>query len=337
MAATANPTTALTLLDWAKRLDPDGSVSVIVEMLSQTNEILQDMVWLEGNLPTGHRTTVRTGLPAVTWRMLNYGVVPTKSVTAQVDEACGMLEAYSEVDKDLASLNANLGAFRLSEAKAFLEAMNQEQARALFYGDTTTDPKIYGGLSPRFSTMVTATAASGANVIDGGSIAGQTDNTSVWLIVWGDQTVHGIFPKGSQAGLQHEDLGIDTVYDSQTIPGRYQAYRDHFQWKCGLSVRDWRYVVRICNIDVSNLKAESSQTDLIKAMILAIGKLPSTGMGKAAFYMNRAVYSMLQIQALNKSAAVLAIVPATNQFEVQFFGIPIRKCDQITITETRVV
>ena len=87
-------TAALTLLDWAKRLDPTGKVARVVEMLEQTNEILQDMLWMEGNLPTGHRTTVRTGLPSVAWRLLNGGVTPSKSTTAQIDEQCGMLEAY---------------------------------------------------------------------------------------------------------------------------------------------------------------------------------------------------------------------------------------------------
>jgi hypothetical protein len=92
----------LSLADWAKRLDPDGKVPTIVELLSQSNEVLLDMQWREGNLPTGHRTTVRTGLPAVAWRLLNQGVTPSKSTTAQIDEQCGMLEAWSEVDKDLA-------------------------------------------------------------------------------------------------------------------------------------------------------------------------------------------------------------------------------------------
>jgi hypothetical protein len=52
---------------------------MIIEMLSQTNEIMIDMLVIEGNLPTGHKSTVRTGLPTATWRLLNYGIVPTKS------------------------------------------------------------------------------------------------------------------------------------------------------------------------------------------------------------------------------------------------------------------
>jgi hypothetical protein len=93
---------ALTLTDWAKRRDPDDRVASIIELLNQSNEVLQDMLWVEGNLPTGHRTTVRTGLPAVAWRKLNYGVPQSKSTTVQVDDACGMLEAFGQVDKDRA-------------------------------------------------------------------------------------------------------------------------------------------------------------------------------------------------------------------------------------------
>ena len=104
----------LTLADWAKRLDPDGKVPTIVEMLSQTNEILTDALWKEGNLPTGERTVIRTGLPSVYWRLLNQGVAPSKSLTKQIDEQCGMLESWSEVDKDLAELNGNVGNFNLA-------------------------------------------------------------------------------------------------------------------------------------------------------------------------------------------------------------------------------
>jgi len=323
-------TNALTLADWAKRLDPDGKVADIVELLGQTNDILTDMLWIEGNLPTGHRTTVRTGLPAVAWRLLNYGVPPTKSTTAQVDDACGILEAYSEVDKDLALLNGNVGAFRLSEARSFIEGMNQEMASKLIYGNTAADPKVPLGLAPRYNLL---SAGNGGNIIDAGGTG--SDNTSVWLVTWGDQTVHGIFPKGSKAGLMHEDLGEDTVIDADG--GRFQALRDHFQWKAGFSLRDWRYVVRVANIDVPNLIAESSNADLIKAMIRAQNKIPAAGMGRQTFYMNRTVYTMLQIQALNKSNSALAIVPAANQFELQFFGVSIRKVDAITNAEARVV
>jgi hypothetical protein len=146
-------TGALTLADWAKRLDPDGQVPKVAELLSQTNEILEDAVFMEGNLPTGHRLTIRTGLPQVFYRMINQGVPTSKSTTAQIDEACGILEARSHIDVELAKLNGNTAAFRLSEDQAFIEAMNQTMAGAMFYGNLATDPRQFLGLQTRYSSL----------------------------------------------------------------------------------------------------------------------------------------------------------------------------------------
>jgi len=330
-------TSALTLADWAKRIDPDGKVPTIAELLSQSNEILEDCVFIEGNLPTGHRSVIRTGLPTVYWRAINQGIPTSKSTTAQVDEACGMLEAYSEVDKDLAELNGNTGSFRLSEDQAFLEAMNQTQAQTLFYGNPGTDPKQFLGLATRYSST---TAGNGQNILSAGGSG--TDNTSIYLVVWGENTVFCPFPKGSKAGLNHEDLGINTVWDS--AGARYQAYRTHYQWKNGLVVKDWRYVVRICNIDVSDLigqtgtQAASASTNIIKLMARALYRIPNMAMGRAAFYMNRTVHSGLALAAMDKSQYVLKVEQGLTQFGqpnswLSFLGVPLRRVDQLLNNE----
>ena len=325
---------ALTLADYAKRVDPNGKVDKIVELLGQTNEVLDDMRFMEGNLPTGHRTSVRTGLPTVAWRLLNQGVQPSKSLTAQVDEQCGMLEAWSEVDQEVAELNGSVGAFRLSEAAAFIEAMNQEFASTLFYGNSSTAPEEFTGLSIRYSSL---SAANAQNIVDGGGTG--SDNSSVWLVVWGDQTCHGIFPKGSKAGLSHEDLGLQTIETSSGIAGtRMRAYQDHFRWKVGLALKDWRYVVRICNIDISNLVAKSSAADLTDLMIKAIHRIPSLNMGKACFYANRSVIQMLDIQRRDDvQAAGMRYEEVDGKLIPHFRGIPIKKCDALTEAEARVV
>lgn len=326
---------ALTLADWAKRIDPDGKTPDIVELLSQKNEILRDMQWIEGNLPTGHRTTVRTGLPTVAWRLLNQGVTPSKSTTAQIDEACGMLEAWSEVDKDLALLNGNQNAFRLSEAQAFIEAMNQEMAQTLFYGNSSTAPEEFTGLSARYSAISGANNAQ--NIIDGGGSG--SDNSSIWLVCWGAQTVHGIFPKGSKAGLVHEDHGEVTVEVSAGIAGnRMRAFQDRWQWKCGIALKDWRYAVRVCNIDISNLVAKSSAADLFDLMIKAMHRPLSLSMGKPVFYMNRTVFEMLDIQRRDdvQSGGQLGYENVDGKPSYSFRGIPVRICDQLLETESRV-
>ncbi len=335
LGAATLSTTALTLIDWAKRLDPNGQVPIIVELLNQTNEILLDMIWREGNLPTGHRTTVRTGLPAVAWRLLNAGVLPSKSTTAQIDEMAGMLEAWSSVDKDLILLNGNAAAFRLSEATAFLEAMNQEFAQTLFYGNVGLAPEEFTGLAPRYSL---STAGNGSNVVKAGGSG--SDNTSLWLVVWGEQTVSGIFPKGSKAGLIHEDKGEQVLQSAGGVTGALMvAMMDRFQWKGGLCLKDWRYVVRICNIDVSDLVANAGSQALLQFfMAKAVHRIPAMGMGRPVFYANRTVLEFLDIQerAAVATGGGLNYDTVDGKKVLTFRGIPIRKCDQILETEATV-
>jgi len=331
----------LTLADWAKRTDPDGRIPIIAELLSQSNEVLEDCVFKEGNLPTGERVVIRTGLPTVYWRALNQGIPSSKSTTAQVDEACGILEARSEVDKDLAMLNGNTAQFRLSEDTAFLEAMNQAQATTLFYGNPGTDPKQFLGLAPRYSST---SSSNSQNLLSaGGTTSGSL--TSVYLVVWGDNTVYCPFPKGSKAGLIHEDLGEQTVYTTDgSVANRMQAYATRYQWKNGLVVKDWRYVVRICNIEPSVLfaqtgaQAATASTALIKLMARAMYRIPNMSMGRAAFYMNRTVHSGLSVMAMDKSQYVLKVNEGLSQFGtpyswLSFLGVPLRRVDAIVNTE----
>lgn len=322
-------TTALTLADWGKRKDPDGKIAVITELLSQTNVILQDMPFVEGNLPTGHRTTVRSGLPQATWRLLNYGVQPSKSTTVQITDACGMLETYSQVDKTLADLNGNTNEFRMSEDRAFLEAMNQSMASTIFYGDTSVNPSQFMGLSSRYSSL---SAGNAQNIIDAGGTG--TDNSSIWLVVWGENTVHGIFPKGQKAGLQTQDLGEQTLFDANG--GMYQGYRSHYKWDNGLALRDWRYVVRIANIDISDLDA-TTPIDIVKLMIKALHRIPNRGMGKPVFYMNRTLAEYLDIQSLSKASLAISVKETEGEFWTTFRNVPIRETDALLETEARVV
>ena len=326
-----------TLLDVANRLDPDGKIDTIVELLNQDNEILQDMTFVEGNLPTGHRTSVRTGLPTPTWRKLYGGVQPTKSTTAQVTDACGMLEAYAEVDKALADLNGNTAAFRLSEDSAHIEGMSQEMASTLFYGNESTEPAAFTGLAPRFNSLA---AANRDNIISGGSVAGQTDNTSIWLCVWGPNTGHGIFPKGSKAGLQMEDKGQVTVENVDGAGGRMEGYRTHYRWDMGLTVRDWRYFVRIANIDVSVLQdstnGPAAQKALIKLMIQASERIPSFGKGRAVWYVNRTIRESLRLGILERVSNNLNWETVEGKRVMTFDDIPVRRVDALVNNEARV-
>lgn len=337
---------ALTYADWAKRLDDGGKIATIINLLSQTNDILDDMLVVESNGPTSHKTTVRTGLPQATWRMLNYGVPKTKSTTAQISDSLGMLEVYSEVDKDLADLNGNTADFRLSEDLAFLEGMNQQMASAVFYSNAVSTPQQIMGLAPRFNTVTAANAATAANVINAGG-AGAV-NTSIWFVVWGPNTCHALFPKGKISGLQHRDLGEWTLADVNG--NQYQGYRTHFKWDIGLTLRDWRYVVRIANIDTA-LLLTAQAANIINGLIRGVNRLPTApagasavqtndspdkgamSVGRTAIYCNRNIRTALELQVVNKPNLLLKWEDWDGKPVLTFRGIPVRTCDALLNTE----
>jgi hypothetical protein len=330
----------LTLADHSKRLSPDGKIDPIAELLSQQNEILEDIVFKEANQPTSHVSTIRTGLPEVYWRSLNKGVPSSKSTTSQVVEPCAMLEARSFIDAKLLSLNGNSAAFRLSEESPFIEAMNQEMAGTIFNGNVAVDLKKFTGLATRYSST---SAGNGGNVILAGGSG--SDNASIYLVIWGEQTVFCPFPKGSKAGLSSRDLGEESVPDADG--NYYQAARSLYQWDAGMVVKDWRYVVRIANVDISDwvgvtgTQAPTAATNVIKLMMRAIARIPNFQMGRAAFYANRSIQEGLMVQALDKSSNALGIKEALTQFgtsmkQLEFMGIPVRGVDQLGIAETLV-
>jgi hypothetical protein len=343
----------VTLIDIAKSFGPDGKVAVVAELLNQSNELIQYMNFIEGNLPTGHKASVRIGLPTVSFREFYKGVQVSKSGRATIEDVCAMLEGRNEIDVDLANLNGNSAAFRLSEGLAFVEAMNESFAQSIIYGDTSTTKDGVLGLTPRYNSK---SATSGQNIIDaGGTGAG---NTSIWLVVWGENTVTGIYPKGSQAGLIQQDLGEIDAFDSSN--NRFRAYAERWQWKYGLHVKDWRYAVRVANVNISdmtsqaNTQAITASTWINKLMIKALARIPSMGMGVPTFLASRTVKEMLSVAALDKSQNALSFTEAINQYgkvaagsvagqgtgiqggQLMFQGVPVLTVDQLLATETQV-
>ena len=329
-----------TLADLKKQMDGKGNVvSDIIEILQDTNPILQDMPFYEANLGTKHLTTVRAGIPTATWRRLYQGVQPQKGKTTQVEDTCGMLEAWSEVDSKLIDISGNPARFRMNEASAFLEGMNRQMATAIFYGNTDQDPEQFNGLAPRFDSL---SAANASQIVDGGGTG--SDNTSIWMVVWSERTCHGIYPKGSKAGLSREDKGKTT----KELPdgGLYDVHREKFEWDCGLSVRDWRYIVRIANIDVSDMIGGS--VDMFALLRKGYWKLKQREIsnGRAAIYANSDVLEALDAQSTPTTATSATTSTGNVRYGPMEIGgkevmgyrnMPIRETDALLNTEARVV
>jgi hypothetical protein len=327
MATIAND--KLTLVDLAKRLKPDKSLDMIVETMDEDQEILQDMPWVQANQVTGHRTTIRAGLPSGTWRKLNSGVPTEKSRTVQITETIGMLETYLEVDKKLAQLSGNVNEFRAQESRAAIEGMSQTLATTLFYGDTDTEPEKFLGFEARYDDSA---AGNAANILDGGGSG--SDNSSIWIINWRPDKIHGIYSRGSAVGLQHDDLGEERVYDASN--NSYQALVSHLTMDIGLCVRDWRYAVRIANIDDSALtKDAATGADLVDLISAGIERLKDQN-GAVRMYCTQNVRSYLRRQIKNSNNVEVAMHEAFGHRVMQVDGVPVRKTHALTATESQV-
>ena len=337
-----------TLADLASRFGPDGKIlKGVVELLSQSNDILQDMVMVECNDGQQHKAITRTGLPPVYWRAYNQGIPSSKSTTAPITAACGMMEYYSEVDVDLVAINNNKEEFLLSEESAAAEAMSQEQANTLIYG-SKKDANRYVGLAELYSST---TSGVGTNILDGGG-TGST-NTSIYLVSWGENSVFCIYPKGSKAGLIREYQGQKTL--TEFVSGttvHHEVLRTRMQWKNGLMVKDWRHVVRIANLktdDFAGMTGTQSPAqasvdyahNIVHLMLRAIHRIPSLRSGRMAFYANRSVHSLLARMAMERNTYAVTLDKGVGMFgqpivNMNFMGIPVRLVDAIKNTEAKV-
>ncbi|MDO5531061.1 major capsid protein [Sutterella sp.] len=324
MATNPTSTTHPTLLDVVSRLDGDGKIAPIAEVLNEDLPILRDIGFIQCNSDQRHVHTIRTGLPTPTWRKLYGGVLPSKSQTAQVTDVCGNLEAYSEVDKDLADLNGNTSAWRFSEERPFIEAMGQTMAETIFYGDVTVNPERFTGIAPRYNTLNTDTPC--ARMVK--SMGGTSDLTSLYFI--SHSVFHGLYPKGSTGGLSKTDKGQVTI--TKDDGSMFEAYRTHFKWGIGTTLDDWRGCARVCNVDINNVDGDA----LIAAMIKAKNEILAKYVGRTKLYVRREIMTILELAALSKSYQCLKITEAADQFKTSFFGIPIVVCDSISINEDQV-
>lgn len=326
----------LNLIDVHKQNDP--RTGEIIEVLKRQNPILDDAVAMECNLGGTHRHTIRTGLPTPAWGSLYKGIPQSKSSVQQVDDTTGFLEARSGVDTRALQLSKNPAALRLGEAMSHLEAMNQEMATGMFYHDTATTPEKFKGLAARFG--VKGGGAAGNQIVDGGGTG--SDNTSIWMVTWGDHACHLLYPEGTKAGVDRQDKGEQRVTDGNG--DAYYVKEETFTWHMGMAVKDWRYVSRVANIDVSAMLAGS--TDIYSLLRKAFYKLQSRRMdsvnSRIAIYCNRDVMEALDGLAVGTGSGAngaLRLVPRELEGRevLTYRGIPIRETDALLNTEARVV
>lgn len=310
-----------------------------IELMNQTNDILSDVPWREANSTKGHETRVRTGLPDVYFRRLYRGTPLSRSQYSRVVEGIGMLESRMELDrleKDL--YGATFGSYRMSEAKAHMEALRQKVAELFFYGNHAENADEFDGFATRYNDLGNPHVIN-AEETEGTESSESENYTSMYLVAWGPDSVHGIFPKESFGGLKHSDLGQYTTTDSDG--NRFEVFADLFSWNCGLAVRDWRSVVRICNIDTDKMltSAEDDEAAInFRALtIKAKNMIPAWMRNRAIWYMSEEAMTALEIAASDTKNVHLRYGELFGSKNIPFLhSLPIRQCDVIKNNEEKV-
>jgi len=326
VSATSHPT----MVDYVNRINRDGRIADIIELIRKENELADVIPFVECNDGEGHKTTIRTGLPTPTWRKLYGGVQPTKSETRQIRDTTGIMHAYAEVDVDLVEANGNSAAWLLSENAAFIAGMNEEFMQTFFYGNEGTEPEAFTGLSQRYNDT---SAENGRNIIKDSN---GTPDTSFYVLGFGPQALHGIYPKGFTMGLKEDYKGVVTIEDADgSNGGRMEAHRTHYRWACGLSLRDWRTCAR-AQVDYSSLKAnptgdEANLYDILSKMLARTRR----GMtDKKVIVCNEGIMEFLRLQAKSATTnSTLTRMELAGREVDAINGIPVLLTDSLTTDE----
>jgi hypothetical protein len=331
--ATLNATRG-TLLDVVRMMDPTGKLMSVAEVLAQTNEMLKDIPWVQSNGPTQNVVTVRSSLPTAAFARINRGIAAQKATTEQLQDTMGVLDMNNEVHDLMENVAAGqLPQYRWKQDQAFLESMAQMAAQTFVYGNEDSNPAAFTGLAPRFGAT---TATYGSQLVLGGGAS--TDNTSIWIVDWGEDSVYGIHPPGVPAGLQTEDMGRQRVTDGDGYA--FWAWVSRFKWSLGLVVENYKHVARICNIDASDL-ADAGESgyagaNLVSLLVKALHKMDPPGGRRRVIYANETALTALDLLANNKSTLAVGYREYAGEEVLSFRQYPIRRVDQITVAEATI-
>lgn len=324
MATEVDVSAQLTLAELAKRTN-NKEVLDIATTLSKLHPVIADAAWLEANTLTGHIHNRDEALPSGTWRDVNEGVDAEAGQTQQITEPIGYLEGRSEIDELLVKLAPEPKQFRYNEDLLHLEGIGQTIETAFWYGDNVTYPKRIQGICTRYNTL----SPTPDNVYDAGSAA---NCTSVYIIKWGQNAVHMIYPANSKTlGIERNDKGLELIVSTGTK--KLYKWVTQFVFNLGIVVRDDRCVQRLANINgASGAAANIVDEDKLIEMYFNI----PGGHEGCIMYCNKIVASQLAIKAKNKPNVFWPTTDAFGRPVTMFWDIPIHVSEMITSSETAV-
>lgn len=354
----------LTMLDVMTQ-GKERVASNIVDLTRQMNPIVEDAPAIACNKGKYHETTIKTGLPTVTWAKIYKGVPTSKARYQSITHTTGEVESAVEVDRRIIDDVANYTEFAAmsgnkkkkavdgrkvqlfeNEQISHAEAMTQEVARALFYENQTTNPERITGLSAFFNDP-TSGAEGASQIITASNKANNSplSHTSMWYCTWHPQTGHLIYPSGESSKGGFSSGKVEKEFSFDEDGDKYRVYRRDMRWKTGLVIKDFRYFGRIANINVSTLDKGKGETltgtdldDLMTEMhYRTFGRRMAKG--KSCIYCNTTLLMFLDYQVRNstKNLYLRMNETAQNGKEVLTHRMkPIKETDRLLNTEAAI-
>ena len=331
--------TFITLRDLASGLKGDKTFdNEIVELAVEVNPILDDIPFVEANDGSSNKTTIRTGLPTATWRAFYEGTQASKGSKQQVVNSSGALSTKLEIDKELFDRDPNKSAVLRDEVMAHMEAMGQEVADALFYGNLKTEARKFNGFGNFYGTIGSTGSdnkVSSHYVFDGKKASNPSAAAyrSIWLVGWGNMSMRGFYPQGTRGGIRKGEF--KTVDVTNSDGGTYEAYRQYLYWDLGLDIRDYRYGGRIANIESDAMLTASGQPAYLELIDQLNGRVMDGGDTRKAWYMPKLVWEHLcTLYGRQTRSNAIKYEDVMQRKTPTLLGYPVRLCEALNTNET---
>jgi len=147
--------------------------------------------------------------------------------------------------------------------------------------------------------------------------------------------MHGIYPKGSSAGLKRTNLERELVEDDEGK--KYYAMRQEFNWDIGLSIRDYRYGGRLANINIRNGLAASAtlakEKKFVEELKRLVSRVKAEGVAQS-LYMDKLTfeYAAMCFSRLTMENAV-TYGNAQQKLDKSILGITVAMSDALNVRE----
>jgi len=328
----------LTLRDFAAGEKADGSFDHdIIDMVTEDNNILDDITFIEADDGSTLRSTIRNGIPHGTWTTYYKGIAPNKSGKTQVRDVCGRIATRIAVDRNLYNDSPHAAETLLDEAQTHIDGLREDVIDCLFYGNINKEARKFNGLYnfyDAYGAEATPSSSFAHYVVNGATTTPSTSNMlrSIWLVGWGRKSITGFYPKDAkQVGLVRGAL--EDSFDFDAAGNKYPTKEQEISWTLGLAVRDFRYGGRIANVERSIMGEYATPGKYVELIEDLIARVKRGGVNQA-FYMEPNVWRHLRklFGRITRSNAI-TYEQVTQEKAPTLYGIPVRLCDALDTDE----